>query len=146
MPCRDVDEILTLTLDRSDRLVDYRLSKRTCGAIVGSERLLLDWLSGASVTEIVALSSVDLDARYRAEDDERAFLYFKHLFALRDGIACVIGSEDALAVTLESIEVAAEDGSLVARAIVEVELMAERIRSCGGCGTCRPRRLPIVNE
>ncbi|MEL6544703.1 MAG: hypothetical protein AAFQ82_08755 [Myxococcota bacterium] len=144
MPCNDISEVLELTLDDADCLVDYRLRKRTCGAVVGAERLLIDWLGGLHVDTILATQSDALNERYGAEDDERAFLYFKHLFALRDGVKRILGLPGEHAVNLTHVEVDPSNGNLNASGIIEVGLLTEKIRSCGGCGTCRPRRLPIV--
>jgi hypothetical protein len=57
MPCNDVTEVLSLTLDPDDRLTHYSLIKLTCGGGVGNPSLLKKWIANKPASEILSTST-----------------------------------------------------------------------------------------
>ncbi len=143
MPCRDVTEVITLTIDSEDRLADYALSKRTCGQGVGRYGLLLDWFQGWRVDDIAALEPEDVGERYPGLSQIEEFLALKHLYAVQGALAVLLGREpggpgDPCA----AAAVSHGDGSTMIDARLSVDIITEKIRSCGGCKGCgKPRAI-----
>ena len=93
MPCDDMTEVIELRLDQDDRLVDYSLRKRSCGAPAGEESLLLRCLRARLPSEIFALHAADAlasvgDCRRSAE-----MLVHKHLHAVQSALRVYLGAE-----------------------------------------------------
>ena len=49
MPCDDITDVLELWFDENDRLEDYALTKRTCGAQVGHQAFLMPLLGNMEI-------------------------------------------------------------------------------------------------
>ncbi|MDX2176472.1 MAG: hypothetical protein SF028_08370 [Candidatus Sumerlaeia bacterium] len=138
MPCGDVTETIRLRLDGGDRLLDYRLSKRTCGRAVGEASLLAGALAGRGAAAILAIDVEDFAAEQAFGEDEVAvFLALKHLFALQAALRAATGLEpaglhDACTVAV----VAAEGEETIVEADISIDVVTERIKSCGNCKGC----------
>lgn len=150
MPCNDITEIIEIQWDADDRLVWYRLNKRTCGAEIGQESLLLPMFVGRTAEEILALDTEALVTTYAdmAESDE--FLYFKHLFAMHAAVSVMIGQAEGHSdQACETVAVSWEDDVEAAIqglrfvGFVSVTEVTKKIKACGGCGSCGSKRKQV---
>src|SRR5690606_17313894 len=119
------------------RLADYNFSKRTCGQGVGAAALLIDQLRGRSADELLQKTAAEFLAEFPIADPVEEFLSLKHLFAIQGALEVYAGVEagrasDAFAVA--GIEYG-EDTTRI-RGRIDVDIVTDRIKSCGGCGTC----------
>lgn len=139
MPCNDVTEILELTFDEADRLVDYAYNKRTCGQAVGAASFLLEALEGREVQWFIDADPVAFLADYPASEDLEEFLQYKHFFAIQNAARVLTGEtpggpNDACAAAEVGCD--PETGHTTIRAVIKVDLITDQIRSCGGCKGC----------
>ncbi len=137
MPCSDVTEILSITLDPEDRIVHYSLIKRTCGGSVGNPSLLRKWVENRPAQEVLEASPDQLLTALPTQSSTWEFLRLKHLFALQSGIQALIGQKSAMpgeACVVDSIETTAGGVRLIAE--IKVDVLTEKISACGGCGSC----------
>jgi hypothetical protein len=137
MPCKDVTELLEVVLDTEDRLADYRFSKRTCGQGVGAAALLIDQLRGRAAEELLQKTAEEFLTEFPIADPIEEFLSLKHLFAIQGALEVYAGvqagrASDAFAVA--GIEYSEETTRISGR--ISVDILTERIKSCGGCGSC----------
>lgn len=146
MPCSDQTERLTLELDDQDRIRGFSVYKMTCRQPVGGSELL-PVVRDMPARSLLSAPAGDLiDPRL---DDVQAFMLTKQLVALQGAIAVLYGlpedglredglSEDGLpedgrpqAFDLHELQ-HDRDGTRLAGAIA-INVIAERIASCGGC-------------
>lgn len=137
MPCSDVTEVLSVTLNEQDCLKAYSFSKRTCGQGVGAQSLLIDQLGGKTLEELLAYTADDFLAEFPIVDEIEEFLSLKHLFAIQGALEVLTGLEsggkdDPFAASGISYS---EDETVV-EGRISVDLMTEKIKGCGNCGTC----------
>jgi hypothetical protein len=140
MPCNDITEVIQIVLDESDRLVNYALSKRTCGQAVGVENLLLPLLKGRSVDELLACTPEGLFAKHPPRESIEEFLGLKHLFALQSALEVLTGKapgrkDDPCPVAAVSYE----EGRTIIDAQIVIDAITDKIKSCGGCKGCGTR-------
>lgn len=136
MPCNDITEVIHLRLDDADRLVSYRLNKRTCGAQIGQESLLLPWLGGSNATAVLAMEANVILGLTAAQEDEE-FLYIKHLIALQEAIKVLTGAASGAPATLcTTAAVGADDHGLTFEGLISIDAVTKKIKSCGNCGSC----------
>jgi hypothetical protein len=137
MPCSDITETLRLVCDENDCLVDYQLSKRTCGAAVGQPALLLPWIGTQPIMHILKLTPEDL-AQNVAMAEEEEFLYFKHFFAVQEALKAFTGavSEPLSQVLCTVLSVYPEGNHMVFEGDIPVGEVTQRIKACGHCGSC----------
>ncbi len=138
MPCSDVTELVHVTLDAENRLRRYTFSKRTCGQGVGPESLLIEQLGGRSLEELLAYEGGDFLCDYPIADEFEEFLSLKHLYAVKSALEVYSGREaggpgEAFAVA--SIEFT-EEGGVILEGQIAVDLVTDRIKSCGECRGC----------
>lgn len=135
MPCSDVTEVIALRLDPHDRLRGYELRKRTCGAEIGRASLLMPWLGGRPATDVLALHGDDLLTALDPSADEE-MLYFKHLVALQQALAVLLGLEPGgPGRPCTAAEIFADGDEVGIVADLPVQLLTERIEACARC--CR---------
>lgn len=137
MPCKDITELIAVTLDREDRLESYSFAKRTCGKAIGGEALLLEALGGRSVAELLEITAGSFLAEFPPGDEIEEFLGLKHLFAIQGALEVLTGREagDADAFFAAG-EVSYGENRTVVKGRISVELVTEKIKSCGGCTSC----------
>jgi hypothetical protein len=148
MPCSDVTEIIQAVVGDDDCLLSYRFVKRTCGQGVGANSLLEDVLVGQSVDEILAIAPEEFLESHPTEEAIEEFLGLKHLIAVQSVLEVLIGqvaggAEDMCA----AAEISYEAGATTIDAVIKVDLVTERIKSCGnckGCGTSKKKKKPVV--
>ncbi|MDX9973508.1 MAG: hypothetical protein RBU21_11030 [FCB group bacterium] len=147
MPCSDITEVIEVVIDNEDRLKRYAFSKRTCGQGVGVAALLLDCLQGRSVDDILAWESADFVAEHPVEDELEEFLGLKHFFAVQSALEVLTGREpggpgDPCA----AAEISIEDGEVVINAQIRVDIVTEKIKSCGNCKGCGNKKSKVRSE
>lgn len=148
MPCSDITEIMDVTVDGRDCLVDYHFRKRTCGQGVGVESLLLGAFQGMPAEELLGISpEVFLDT-WPVEDPLEEFLGLKHLIAIQSALAVLLGRESGGPGEIcAAAEVSCDGDATTITARIAVDLVTEKIKSCGGCkgcGTSRKARKMVV--
>jgi hypothetical protein len=141
MPCSDVTELIEVAVDGEDRLRSYRFIKRTCGQGVGADSLLEEQLCGRTVPELIAIAPQDFLDDYPTAEPIEEFLGLKHLIAVQSALEVLTG---AAAGGPEEICAAAEisfDGDLtILNGRIAVDLVTEKIESCGGCKGCGKKK------
>lgn len=147
MPCSDVTELLQAVLGDDDRLLRYRFVKRTCGQGVGADSLLEEVLVGKTVDEVLAIAPEEFLESYPPVEAIEEFLGLKHLIAVQSVLEVLVGrspggAEDICA----AAEIAYEQGETTIDAVIKVDLVTERIKSCGGCRGCgtSKKKKPVV--
>lgn len=150
MPCSDITEIIEVVLDGEDRLKDYVFRKRTCGQGVGAGNLLLGVLGGQSADDILAISPEDFLEAHPVEDPLEEFLGLKHLIAVQSALEVLIGrANGGPGEICAAAEIGFDGGETVLTARISVDLVTERIKSCGGCKGCgtsrRAKRMVVFN-
>lgn len=141
MPCNDVTELLDVTLDAEERLLDYHFSKRSCGQGVGATSLLIDQLRGRSLNELLFKTAEEFLDEFSIPNETEEFLSLKHLFAIQGALEVYTGAEsggpnDAFAAS--GIEYGAD--SILIEGRISVDVVTEKIESCGGCKGCGSAR------
>ncbi|MCH7958690.1 MAG: iron-sulfur cluster assembly scaffold protein [Candidatus Hydrogenedentes bacterium] len=137
MPCSDVTEIIEVELDGEDRLQDYRFSKRTCGQGIGVASLLLEKLAGRSLDEILAIEVQDFLAELSIADELEEFMSLKHLIAIQSALEVLTGKESGgKDDPFSAAEIVSDEDVTRIRGVISVDLITEKIRSCGGCKGC----------
>ena len=136
MPCSDVTEVVEIRLDAHDRIVSYRLRKRTCGGSLGMPSLIKGWVTGKSVTELIESDPSEFLAAHEPRTITGELVHLKHYVAVRKTCQAIIGqtSDDDIAGLIDSIIYDADGMDVVA--IISSEVMSEEIKACAGCGTC----------
>lgn len=137
MPCQDVTEVLEVTLDADDCLESYAFNKRTCGQGVGQASLLEDWLKGRPASYFLTAQAAAFLEEFEITDSLEEFLTLKHLFAIQGALEVLTGAEPGGvndAFTASSIEF--EEDRTVIRGEISIDIVTDKIRSCGGCGGC----------
>ena len=134
MPCSDVTEILSLTIDHEDRVIHYGLSKLTCGAAVGNPSLLRKWIANRSASDILSSTLNDVLAVLPTGSQTWEYLTLKHLRAVQCGLRAVLGTtrggpDDLCAI--QSIET--DQRGIKLLALVKVDLMTSDIAACDNC-------------
>lgn len=147
MPCNDVTELMTVSVDDADRLVAYRFVKRSCGQGVGADALLEDHLCGKTVDEILAIAPEGFLETYPTELPIEEFLGLKHLIAVQSVLEVLTGKAAGGAGEIcAAAEVVYDEGQVIIEARILLDLVTEKIKSCGNCGSCgkSKKRTPAV--
>lgn len=147
MPCKDVTERIRVVVDAEDRLKDYGFSKRTCGQGIGSATLLLDHLAGLSIDDLlawdaeIALNTFPIANPGTKEGDIEEFLTLKHFFAVQSALEVLVGREPGRKGDLcSAADISFDDGEMVIEALIDVDIVTDRIKSCGNCGSCGAKK------
>lgn len=143
MPCSDVTELIRIELDEADRLAQYRFVKRTCGQGVGADSLILSAIQGKPAEEIIAIDPDAFMDAHPVEEDIEAFLTLKHLIAVQGALEVLLGRASGGPGELcAAAEVGYEEGHTTLDARISVDLVTEKIQSCGNCKGCGKNRKP----
>lgn len=138
MPCSDVTEVIEVAVDAEDRVTRYRFVKKTCGQGVGMINLLESVFQGQTVDAILALDPAEFLEDHPVPEGPEEFLSLKHLIAVQAALEVLIGRasggpDDMCAAAEVSID---ETGEMVVEARIKVDLITEKIASCGNCKGC----------
>ncbi|MFP4173888.1 MAG: hypothetical protein ACLFV4_13350 [Candidatus Hydrogenedentota bacterium] len=141
MPCNDVTEHIRVELDDADRLTHYSFLKRTCGAGVGAESLLLPHLRGRSLRELLTYEAGDYTAEYPQDSDIEEFLNLKHLYAVKAAIEVLAGQEPGGPDAEFTVsEIGYSGAGWFIEGLIAVDILTDRITSCGNCKGCGSQR------
>lgn len=134
MPCTNVTELLELTLDSEDRVLDYSLTKETCGGKVAGRGLIRDWVKLKSAESVLALLPQEMLEKSDNPDVTTEYLRLKHLFSVQAALATLFGSDSGTEgfITVESVQYALDETRLSAR--VDLDILTDKIKACGLCG------------
>ena len=94
MPCSDSSSGLNIRLDTEECLASFQFAKITCSSEIGGNTGLSDFCKGKRLEDILDLdfymlrTALDLNA-----DEERQFIMYLELDALKAGIAQYLGIE-----------------------------------------------------
>lgn len=136
MPCNDITEVLKIDLDHADTVRAYTLNKRTCGAPIGVDTLLLPLVGGQSLDAVLKLVLEDTFTYFQPPAEEE-FLFAKHLVALQEGLRVLVGQSSAAADGLcTPTTVSAHADGITFEGLVKIDAVTRRIKSCGNCGSC----------
>lgn len=145
MPCSDVTEMVQVVIDRDDRLKSYTYSKKTCGRGVGAATLLMEPFAGMSVDDLLALDAETFLARHPVENELEEFLRLKHFFAVQSALEVLTGHEPGGPEDIcAAAEIAYDNGDIVIEARILVDLVTEKIASCGNCKGCGTKKTKVV--
>ena len=92
MPCNDSSSGLNLRLTHDERLISFEFAKITCSSEISAQTGLSAFCKGKSLSDILDLdfpmvvSALDLN-----QDDEKQFILYLELDALKAGIAQYLG-------------------------------------------------------
>ncbi len=143
MPCSDVTELIRIELDDADRLVRYRFIKRTCGQGVGADTLILSAIEGRTAQDIIAIDPGDFLEEHPVEEEIEEFLTLKHLIAVQGALEVLLGiAHGGPGEMCAAAEIGYEDGLTTLDARISVDLVTEKIQSCGNCKGCGKNAKP----
>lgn len=136
MPCKNVTELLRLTIDERENIVDYDLAKETCGAAVGDEPFLLGFFKDRPYTDILDLDTERFCKIYPV-DKRLQFICLKHFIALSALLRVYTGREAGGVADFCTIaDIKSDNGAVTIEAQIAVDLVTEKIKSCGYCNGC----------
>lgn len=145
MPCSDITEVIQVVIDDQDRLKDYFFAKRTCGKSIGAASLLLDELKSKPVDELLAYTAESFLDEFPVEDELEEFMRLKHFFAVQGALEVLTGVEPGGPKSLcAAAEIGYEDGDLLIDARISIELVTDKIKSCGNCKGCGTKKAAKV--
>jgi len=127
-----------LKLDDENRIQEYRLSKRTCGAAVGGYSLISDWLLEQNAESFMKTEFHEFMEQNPARDDTHEFLLLKHYFAVKNGLEVLLGQESGKRedkCAIDSVEYG--EDSLEFTASIRLDVITKQIKACGSCKLCR---------
>ena len=137
MPCDNVTEKIRLVIDKDDRLVSYKLVKKSCNGLLGQESMLIDLLKDKTTKQILAVDAAAFRNSYSAQSDVEEFIALKHFFAIKSALEAVIGNTPGGADSSCAIaQVNYDNGNLIVEADIAVDIVTEKIRACGICAGC----------
>ena len=88
MPCSDSSSGLNITLDNQERMVKFDFAKITCSSAISADTGLSVLCRGKTLTEILELDFYVLRSVLNlSEDEEKQFILYLELDALKSGIA-----------------------------------------------------------
>lgn len=146
MPCNNISDVLELTIGSDDKIVDYSLTKLSCGGAVPASRTIKTWLSNITIDELLEVKPEQFLDAHPTDDEVLEYLLLKHFFSARAGAAAILGKDPFGAegfCTIETISQTSE--GLKARASIKIDAITDEIKSCGRCCGSKnpiPRKKP----
>ena len=109
MPCSDSSSGLNMRLDSQERLLSFEFAKITCSSEISAQTGLSSYCHSKTLTEILELDfHMVVSVLNLNEDQEKQFILYLELEALKAGIAQYLGidhpSYDAQRCRITSIE------------------------------------------
>ena len=130
MPCNEITERLWLRLDHEDRIVDYRLTKNSCGRGVGDSRFL-ERLLNRSLDELLALPLDKIPDTMPVTSGAERFFYLKHLSIIKLALAVIAGQIEGTAESGFAVEsITRDEAGIEMVALMKSNLPTDNIRSC----------------
>lgn len=93
MPCSDSSSGLNIRLAADERLESFQFAKITCSSEISGQTGLSAWCKGRALEEILDLDFNMLRSALNLNDEERQFIMYLELDALKAGIAQYLGVE-----------------------------------------------------
>ena len=141
MPCNDITEVIEVVLDEQDRLKEYTFRKRTCGQGVGAGDLLMGVLGGMSAEELLGITPEHFLEAWPIEEPLEEFLALKHLIAVQSALEVLLGKANGGPGEIcAAAEIICDGAETTISARIAVDLVTEKIKSCGGCKGCGTTR------
>ncbi len=134
MPCSDITDTLKITLDHTERVVRYSLTKRSCGDAVGRKALITKWLKNRQADEVLAIPADVFLKAHPTKSKTWAYLLVKHFLAVQSGLAIMLGRQSGGVndyCTVEAIEYGPDGIELTAH--IRVDAMTDKIQACQSC-------------
>ncbi len=107
MPCEEISAVVTVVLDKDERLSYYTFEKITCGKIIPLSQTLQAHCKGMTLDALASLRLEELVHTLDVRDEDAFFVLDKELDALQSAIANYRGSDLGLnfdRYKIESIE------------------------------------------
>ena len=94
MPCSDSSSGLNIRIDADEKLIQFEFAKITCSSEIGGNTGLLQVCAGKSLEDILNLDFYMIVSLLGLnQDEERQFILYLELDALKAGIAQYLGIE-----------------------------------------------------
>ena len=134
MPCTDVTENLRLVLDPEERILDYELSKQTCGGAVAGRGLIRKWVKHRPIDEVMRLTAQEILEGSEIKSSTDEYLHLKHLFSIQETLSAFTGAADNEneLLSILAVDYGPEGTSIHAR--INLAVLTDRIKACGLCG------------
>ena len=92
MPCSDSSSGLNMRFDAQDRFLSFQFAKITCSSEISAQTGLSSYCAGKTLSEILDLDfPMAVSALNLNEDQEKQFILYLELDALKAGIAQYLG-------------------------------------------------------
>lgn len=144
MPCSNITEQIQVTLDGQEHLRNYRFFKESCGQGIGTESLLLSFLSGLTIDDILAISDQQILTSCNSADDIERFLRLKHLFAVQSALEVYTGEQSGGKGSICTVVGVRDDnGEILIDADIDLGLVTDKIKACDGCSGCGDNLSPM---
>jgi len=107
MPCDEISAVITVVLDKDERLRYYTFEKLTCGKIIPLSQTLQAYCKGMTIDALASLRLEEMVRVLGVRDEDSFFVLDKELDALQSAIANYRGSLPGLDLErykIESIE------------------------------------------
>ena len=96
MPCSDSSSGLNIRLDIQERFLSFEFAKITCSSEISAQTGLSSFCSGKILPEVLDLDfHMLVSALNLNEDQEKQFILYLELEALKAGIVQYLGMDDA---------------------------------------------------
>lgn len=139
MPCNDVTENLVISLNADSSIASYALRKRTCGAKVGNQSFLQEWVRKQDPSTFLTMEMDTFLDSYDTESlsEYDRFIALKHFETLKNALGILVGQQGGTKnndITLDLVEYI--DGGLQASMFVGINIDPSDNPGCGsgGCG------------
>jgi hypothetical protein len=104
---------------------------------VGAASLLIDQLRGRPMAELLNKTAQDFLTEFPIADPVEEFLSLKHLFAIQGALEVYAGAASGAkqsAFAVAGVEYGEDETRISGR--IGVDILTEKIKSCGGCKSC----------
>jgi len=96
VPCKDSSSIVKVKLDLEERLLDFDFSKITCSKEIGGGTGYMEYCSGKSAQDILALDFNNLTQSLELEDPDDQFFLYLEWDALRTALCQYLGNDEEI--------------------------------------------------
>ena len=139
MPCNDITDLLRIRLGHSNKVERYSLTKVTCGGRVGKQNRIQPWLDSMEAEQLIATDPQDFLDSHPCEDEIEEYLLLKQFFAVRVGVAVLLGREHGGPEEFCSVEaINYTERGIVLRAHIRIDAITDEIKACGRCCSTDP--------
>lgn len=140
MPCNDITENIVISFSNDAKIKSYAIRKKTCGAKVGNQSLLLDWVCKIEPNTLLNMYDDEFvkNETYNLYSEYDKFIALKHFRALKLATSIILGKESGnknSEIIIDLIE--QTENGFDARMFIGVNLDPTQNPGCGagGCGS-----------